>query len=44
MQANQDDRTPQRSIKIISTEKTFTLHKSGQKKRFFLEFFLKESS
>ena len=31
-------------IKIISTEKTFALLKSAQKKHFFLEFFLKESS
>ena len=38
------DRTCQRSIKIISIEKTFVLHKSAQKKHFFLEFFLKESS
>ena len=38
------DRTCQRSIKIISIEKTFALHKSAQKKHFFLEFFLKESS
>ena len=37
-------RTCQRSIKIISIEKTFALHKSAQKKHFFLEFFLKESS
>ena len=29
---------------IISIEKTFALHKSAQKKHFFLEFFLKESS
>ena len=38
------DRTCQQSIEIISTEKTFALHKSAQKKHFFLEFFLKESS
>ena len=38
------DRTCQRSIKIISIEKTFVLHKSAQKKHFFLEFFFKESS
>ena len=38
------DRTCQRSIKIISIDKTFALHKSAQKKHFFLEFFLKESS
>ena len=38
------DRTCQRSIKIISIEKTFELHKSAQKKHFYLEFFLKESS
>ena len=38
------DRTCQRSIKIISIEKTFALHKSAQKKHFSLEFFLKESS
>ena len=38
------DRTCQRSIKIISIEKTFALHKSAQKKHFFLELFLKESS
>ena len=38
------DRTCQRSIEIISIEKTFVLHKSAQKKHFFLEFFLKESS
>ena len=38
------DRTCQQSIKIISIEKTFALHKSAQKKHFFLEFFLKESS
>ena len=36
------DRTCQRSIKIISIEKTFTLHKSAEKKHFFLEFFLKK--
>ena len=29
---------------IISIEKTFALHKSAQKKHFFLEFVLKESS
>ena len=33
------DRTCQRSIKIISIEETFALHKSAQKKHFFLEFF-----
>ena len=33
------DRTCQQSIKIISIEKTFALHKSAQKKPFFLEFF-----
>ena len=38
------DRTCQRSIKIISIEKTFALHNSAQKKHFFLEFFSKESS
>ena len=38
------DRTCQRSIKIISMEKTFALHKSAQKKHFYLEFFFKESS
>ena len=38
------DRTCQRSIKIISIEKTFALHKSAQKKHFFLEFVLTESS
>ena len=38
------DRTCQRSIKIISIEKTFAFHKSAQKKKFSLEFFLKESS
>ena len=38
------DRTCQRSIKIISVEKTFALHQSAQKKYFFLEFFIKESS
>ena len=38
------DRTCQRSIKIISIEKTFALHKSAQKKHFSLDFFLKESS
>ena len=38
------DKTCQRSIKIISIEKTVALHKSAQKKHFFLEFFLKESS
>ena len=39
------DRTCQRSIKIVSIEKTFALHKSAQKKTFFpLIFFLKESS
>ena len=38
------ERTCQPSIKIISIEKTFALHKSAQKKHFFLEFFLKESS
>ena len=37
------DRTCQRSIKIISIEKTFALHKSAQKKHFFLEYFWKES-
>ena len=29
------DRTCQRSIKIISIEKTVTLHKSAQQKNFF---------
>ena len=38
------DRTCQRSIKTIIIEKTFAFHKSAQKKHFFLEFFLKESS
>ena len=38
------DRTCQRSIKIINIEKTFALYKYVQKKHFFLEFFLKESS
>ena len=38
------DRTCQRSIKIISIEKTFALHKSAQKKHFFSGIFLKESS
>ena len=38
------DRTCQRSIKVIGIEKTFALHKSVQKKHFFLGFFLKESS
>ena len=38
------DSTCQRSIKIISIEKTFALDKSAQKKHFYLEFFLKESS
>ena len=38
------DRTCQRSIKIISIGKTFALHKSAQKKHFFQECFLKESS
>ena len=38
------DRACQPLIKIISIEKTFALHKSAQKKHFFLEFFLKESS
>ena len=33
------DRTCQRSIKIISIEKTFTFYKSAQKKHFFLKFF-----
>ena len=33
------DRTCQRSIKGISIEKTFALHKSAQKKHCFLEFF-----
>ena len=37
------DRTCQRSIEIISKEKTFALHKSAQKKHFFLEFFLKKA-
>ena len=38
------DRTCQGSIKIISIEKTFALHKSAWKKHFFLEFFvLKEA-
>ena len=35
------DRTCQRSIKIISIEKTFAFHNSAQKKRFFLDFFFK---
>ena len=35
------DRTCQRSIKIISIEKTFALHKSAPKKPFFLEVFFK---
>ena len=34
------DRTCQGSIKIISIEKNFVLHKSAHKKHFFLEFFL----
>ena len=38
------DRTCQRSIKIISIENTIALYKSAQKKHFFLELFLKESS
>ena len=33
------ERTCQRSIKIISIEKTFALHNSAQKKRFFVDFF-----
>ena len=37
------DRTCQRSIEIIGIEKTFSLHKSAQKKHFFLEFFLKKA-
>ena len=45
MQANQlYVTTCQRSIEIIGIEKTFVLHKSAQKKHFFFEFFLKESS
>ena len=35
------DRTCQRSIKIISVEKTFALHKSAQKKPFCLDSFFK---
>ena len=31
-------------LKVISIEKTFALHKSAEKKHFFLGFFLKESS
>ena len=31
-------------LKVISIEKTFALHKSAQKKHFFLGFFLEESS
>ena len=38
------NRTCQGSIKIISIEKTFALHKSAWKKHFFLEFFFNESS
>ena len=37
------NRTCQRSIKIVSVEKTFALHKSAQKKHFFLEFLLKKA-
>ena len=45
MQANQlYVRICQRSIiKIISIEKTFAVHKSAQKKHFFLDFFLKKA-
>ena len=35
------DRTCQRSIKIISIEKTFALHKSEQRKHFFPGIFFK---
>ena len=38
------DRPCQRSIKIISIEKTFLLQKSAKKKLLSLEFFFKESS
>ena len=38
------DRTCQRSIKIISIEKTVTLHKSAQKRKIPGIFFLKERS
>ena len=38
------DRTNQRSIKIISIEKTFALHKSALKRRVFFGIFLKEIS
>ena len=30
-------------LKVINIEKTFALHKSAQKKKFFQGFFLKES-
>ena len=35
------DSTCQRSIEIISIEKTFALHKSAQKKHFFPGMFFK---